>query len=47
MTANPTDKPRLPDDVSEIKECNITIPITSPRILVDTARLLRDYYYFD
>ena len=47
MTANPTDKPRLPDNASEIKEYNITIPITSPRLLVDTVRLLREHYYFD
>ncbi|CAG8674932.1 493_t:CDS:1, partial [Paraglomus occultum] len=46
MTANPTDKPRLPEDHTQITQFNITVPITSPRQLVDTARHLRQEYYF-
>src|SRR5690349_11244750 len=32
---------------TEIKEFNITIPITSSRILVEIAKLLREEYYFE
>lgn len=47
MTVNPTDKPELPRKVEEISDFNITIPITTPKQLVDTARMLREVYYFD
>ena len=47
MTANPTDKPRLPSNPDEIEDFNLTIPISSTRQLVDTARMLRPYYYFN
>ncbi|CAG8842934.1 20479_t:CDS:1, partial [Racocetra persica] len=47
LTANPTNKPRLSLNPTEIKEFNITIPITSFRILVETAKLLRKEYYFE
>jgi len=46
MTANPTDKPRLPEDPQEIEDFNITTPITSTKELIDTARTLRQTYYF-
>jgi hypothetical protein len=46
MTANPTEKPRLPEDLKKITEYNITIPIRTPKQLVDTARLLRETYFF-
>ncbi|CAG8848979.1 39034_t:CDS:1, partial [Gigaspora margarita] len=47
MTVNPTDKPELPRKTEDIPDFNITIPITSPKQLVDTARMLREVYYFD
>jgi hypothetical protein len=47
MAVNPTDKPELPTKVEDIKEYQITIPITTPGQLVDTSRLLREIYYFD
>ena len=46
MTVNPTDKPDLPDDISKISQLNLTIPIRSSKLLVETARELRKYYYF-
>ena len=46
MTCNPTDKPTLPAKHEDVTLCNITIPIRSPRILVSTARLLRQFYFF-
>jgi hypothetical protein len=46
MTANPADKPWLPDDLQLINEYNITTPITSRKQLVDVARMLRENYYF-
>jgi len=42
---NPTDKPELPHDHTQIS-VNLTIPITTPKRLVETARLLRRYYFF-
>ena len=47
MTANPTDKPELPTKIENIKEYQITILITTPGQLVDTAQLLYEIYYFD
>ena len=47
MTANPTDKPRLPSNSDEIQDFNLTIPISSTRQLIDTARMLRSHYYFN
>jgi radical SAM superfamily enzyme len=46
MTANPTDKLNLPEDPKEITQYNLTFPITTPKELVTTARLLRETYYF-
>jgi antitoxin component HigA of HigAB toxin-antitoxin module len=46
MTANPTNKPRLPTDPTTITEVNLTIPIDTPKRITETARLLRPYYYF-
>ena len=46
MTANPTNKPPLPDEPNFITEVNLTLPISSPKALVDTARLLREHYFF-
>ena len=46
MTVNPTEKPDLPWDYREIQEHNLTIPITSKKALVETARMLRADYYF-
>jgi hypothetical protein len=46
MTANPTDKPWLPEDPQQINDYNITTPIISRKQLVDTARMLREKYYF-
>ena len=46
LSTNPTDKLWLPEDPQEIKEFNLTIPITSPAQLRDMARLLRMIYYF-
>ncbi|CAG8733269.1 35145_t:CDS:2, partial [Gigaspora margarita] len=47
MTINLTDKPALPRKAEDITDFNITIPITSPKQLVDIARMLREVYYFD
>ncbi|CAG8794538.1 27563_t:CDS:1, partial [Dentiscutata erythropus] len=46
MTVNSTNKPELPLIANKVKLVNITTPITSPKVLVKTARLLREYYYF-
>ena len=46
MTANPTNKPWLPEDPSLIDDFNITLPITLPKLVGETARMLRQYYYF-
>jgi hypothetical protein len=46
MTVNPTNKPQLPIDPILITELNLTLPITSPKILVETARQLRTHYFF-
>ncbi|RIB03197.1 hypothetical protein C2G38_2288705 [Gigaspora rosea] len=46
MEVNPTNKPTLPENIEEIKEYNITTPITTARQLVETVRLLRQTYYF-
>jgi hypothetical protein len=46
MTANPTDKPRLPVNPSEITDYNLTLPIDTPKRLTETARMLRQTYYF-
>ena len=46
MTVNPTNKPQLPTDPNLIMELNLTLPITSPKILVETARQLCTYYFF-
>ena len=46
MTANPTNKLQLPTSTEEIAQYNITLPITTSRQLIDTARLLRESYYF-
>ena len=47
MTANPTDKLPLPDNADQIQEHNLTLPITTPKRLVETARLLRQTYFFN
>ncbi|CAG8799914.1 29950_t:CDS:1 [Gigaspora margarita] len=47
MMVNPTNKPELPRKVEDIHDFSITIPITSLKQLVDTARMLREVYYFD
>ena len=46
MTANPTNKPRLPTDPQLISEYNLTTSIISSRQLIDTVKLLRQDYYF-
>ncbi|CAG8585526.1 24808_t:CDS:2, partial [Dentiscutata erythropus] len=46
IIVNSTNKPELPLIADEVKLVNITTPITSLRVLVETARLLREYYYF-
>ena len=46
MSVNPTDKPDLPEDPQQITQYNLTLPITTPKALVETARLLRETYYF-
>ena len=46
MTANPTEKPNLPEEHENVTLVNITVPITSPKQLVDTARDLREFYFF-
>ena len=46
MIINLTNKPQLPTDPNLITELNLTLPITSPKILVETARQLRTYYFF-
>ncbi|KAF0527644.1 hypothetical protein F8M41_013535 [Gigaspora margarita] len=46
MNINSTDKPELSQDVNEISQMHLTIPIISPKILVETARELRKYYFF-
>ena len=46
MTANPTNKPRLPTDPQLISEYNLTTPIISSRQLIDIVKLLRQDYYF-
>ena len=47
MTANPTDKPKLPDNPKDIPEFNLTLPISTSQQLIHTARLLRTQYYFN
>ncbi|CAG8677498.1 21475_t:CDS:1 [Gigaspora margarita] len=47
MTVNLTNKPELPRKAKDITDFNITISITSPKQLVDTARMLREVYYFN
>src|SRR6185295_17783283 len=46
MTANSTNKPRLPTDPKMITEVNLTIPIDTPKRITETAHLLRPHYYF-
>ena len=46
MVANPTNKPWLPEDPSLIEDFNLILPITSPKLVEETARMLRQYYYF-
>ena len=46
MTANSTDKPDLSEDLKQITEYNLTLPIKTPKELVQTARMLRETYYF-
>ena len=46
MMANPIDKPWLPNSPDEISQFNITTPFTSPKLLTDTAWLLREEFYF-
>ncbi|CAG8695928.1 6901_t:CDS:1, partial [Scutellospora calospora] len=46
MTANPMNKLWLPVTTEEISQYNITLLITVPRQLIDTAHLLRESYYF-
>jgi hypothetical protein len=46
MLANPTDKPWLPENVENISDFNLTLPITSRKQLQDIAKLLRQQYYF-
>ena len=46
MTANPTDKPELPEDPKQITQYNLTLPITTTKELVQTAKMLRQNYFF-
>ena len=46
MTANPTDKPELPEDPKQITQYNLTLPITTTKELVQTAKMLRQTYFF-
>jgi hypothetical protein len=46
MTANPTEKPTLPENVEDIKDLHITVPIVTTKQLINTVRLLRTQYYF-
>ncbi|RIB15374.1 hypothetical protein C2G38_2039428 [Gigaspora rosea] len=46
MTVNPTEKPELPWDPRDVKEVNLTIPITSTGQLVEVMKSLRPLYYF-
>jgi hypothetical protein len=46
MLANPTDKPWLPENAEDLQDFNLTLPINSRKQLQDTARLLRQHYYF-
>ncbi|CAG8630510.1 12840_t:CDS:2 [Gigaspora margarita] len=47
MMLNLTDKLELSIKVEDIHDFSIAIPITSLKQLVDTARMLREVYYFD
>ena len=46
MVVNHSDKPLLPSDPSEVSLVNLTIPIRSQAVLLDTVKLLRQHYYF-
>ena len=46
MTANPTDNPELPEDPKQITQYNLTLPITTTKELVQTAKMLRQNYFF-
>ena len=46
MIVNLTDKPDLPWDPRQVEHITIDVPITTPRMLTETARLLRQHYYF-
>ncbi|CAG8789207.1 16169_t:CDS:2, partial [Gigaspora rosea] len=46
MSINPTDKEQLPEDLEEIDKANITIPIRSAKMLIETTRLLKKHYFF-
>ncbi|CAG8562484.1 16835_t:CDS:2, partial [Racocetra fulgida] len=46
VEVNYTKKPDLPLDYSQIKEMNLTIPITSSKQLVNIARELHIHYFF-
>ncbi|CAG8779282.1 1508_t:CDS:1, partial [Racocetra fulgida] len=47
MIVNPTKKPDLPQNLRQIKDFNLTTPITSARQLVYIAKLLQPYYFFN
>ena len=47
IEANPTDKPRLLQNPEDITQYNIMIPIIIPKQLTETARLLRQDFYFN
>ncbi|CAG8789649.1 2842_t:CDS:1, partial [Dentiscutata erythropus] len=46
ILVNPTDKPELPQNADKVKLVNLTTPVTSPRVLVETAHLLKEHYFF-
>jgi len=46
MTVNHSDKPLLPNDPNDVKHVNLTVPIRSQVVLLDTVKLLRQHYYF-
>ena len=46
ITVNLTNKPWLPDNPEQIEDFNLILPIISHKQLVETAQMLRQYYYF-
>ena len=47
MTANPTNKPLLPERTTITIKHSLIFPITSRQQLIDTTKILRTHYYFD